>query len=83
VDVTAEWSVSELELNPRRDLVDRYVVTQILTDPPELLALPLVVDPAAARGLEEWMYQEQEESSPGREHAGDLCDGRLKRVHIF
>ena len=27
VDVTVERSVSELELNPRRDLVNRYVVT--------------------------------------------------------
>lgn len=27
VDVTAERSVSELELNPRCDLVNRYVVT--------------------------------------------------------
>jgi hypothetical protein len=54
-----------------------------LTDPPELLALALVGHPAAARGLEEWMYEEQEESSPGSEHTSDLSDGRLKWIDMF
>jgi hypothetical protein len=59
VDVAAERSVDELKIDARCDFVDHRVLVEVTLDAPVVLGVNAVVDPTAARCLEEWMAEEQ------------------------
>ena len=61
----------------------RRVVRQVGPDPPVLLVQDVVVDPAAARGLQQRVVQEEDEPPARREHPGHLVDRGLERVDVL
>ena len=76
VDVPAQGSVGELQLDAGRDLVDRHIVLEVGTDPPEMIVRVHVLHPPAPRRLEERMDQEQRKRPPGsRTRATELRAG--------
>ena len=55
VHVTTEWTMDEPQSHTGRDLVDLDVLAEVGTDAPVVLAGGLVLDPAAARRLQQWV----------------------------
>ena len=67
----------------RRDLLDRHVFDEIRADAPVLLLEDVVVDPAAARHLEQRVVEEKQERPAGLEYPGDLGDRGIDRDDVF
>ena len=85
VDVSAQRAVHEGQSDAGRHLLDGHVVGQVGPDPPVLLVEDVVVDPAAARGLEQRVVQEAARSGrrargPGRSRRSPARTGRGARA---
>jgi hypothetical protein len=68
--------VDEADVHAELDLLDRLGLGQVRADPPVLLGRveDLVVDPAAARGLQQRVVQEEDEPAAGAQHPRHLGD---------
>ena len=75
--------MDEHELDARRNFVDNGVLAQVRADFPVVLADDPVVDPSAARGLEQWVAEEQHEPATRLERSGHFVDHDLERVDVF
>jgi hypothetical protein len=83
VEVPAQRSVHEPELHARRDFVNFGVVFEVGSDSPIMLAERRVVDPSAARSLQQRVREQEHELAPRLEHASDLVDREFECVDVF
>lgn len=82
VHVPAQRTVNERNEDSLFDLLDREVFHQVRPDPPVLLrgVENLIVDPSAARSLQQWMIEKEAESATRLEHS---CNFGYRLVDIL